>query len=251
VSACLDLVAGPERNAAEVISEGNFPIGAGLASSSSAFAALVVAAAEASGASLDSPTLAQLAGACSGSAARSVYGGIVELTAGEEQISVQPLLESHQWPLEVVVAVTEKGFKPVGSGEAMVRGEKTSPFYGSWLARQDEDMEIARAAVFAHDFRSLGEIAEHNCLKMHSVMWSSRPAIVYWNSATLSCLETIRTLQTQGHAVFFTIDAGPQVKAICLPDSVDAVMAALQKTPGVQELMRSHLGAGAKLLQST
>lgn len=251
VSACLDLVAGSARAAAAVISESNFPIGAGLASSSSAFAALVVAAAASSRATLDKQTLAQLAGACSGSAARSIYGGIVELTAGEEQISVKPLLESQQWPLEVVVAVTEKGSKPVGSGEAMIRGEKTSPFYSSWLARQDEDIEVARAAVLRHDFQSLAEVAEHNCLKMHSVMWSSRPPIVYWNSATLSCLETIRTLQDQGHAVFFTMDAGPQVKAICLPESVDAVMAALRQTPGVEELMRSKLGVGARLLQAT
>jgi len=250
VSACLDLIAGPERTAAEVISEGNFPIGAGLASSSSAFAALVVAATESAGESRDDQALARLAGACSGSAARSVYGGIVELIAGEDQISVQSLLESCQWPLEVVVAVTEKGAKPVGSGDAMIRGEKTSPFYESWLAEQDDDMEIARAAVRGQDFESLGRIAEHNCLKMHSVMWSSRPPIVYWNSATLSCLETIRALQNDGHAVFFTIDAGPQVKAVCLPDSVEAVMVALRKTPGVQTLMQSRLGAGAKLLPS-
>lgn len=251
VSACLDLIAGPERAAAEVISEGNFPIGAGLASSSSAFAALVVAAAESSGRAFDTQTLAQLAGACSGSAARSVYGGIVELTAGEDQISVRTLMECRQWPLEVVVAVTEKGSKPLSSGDAMIRGEKTSPFYGSWLARQNEDMEIARAAVLAMDFESLGQVAEHNCLKMHSVMWSSRPPIVYWNSATLSCLETIRALQSAGHAVFFTIDAGPQVKAVCRPESVDAVMIALRQTPGVLSLMRSNLGAGAKLIQPT
>ncbi len=251
VSACLDLIAGPERAAAEVVSEGNFPIGAGLASSSSAFAALAVAAAESSGRAIDTPTLAQLAGACSGSAARSVYGGIVELIAGEDQISVRSLMACRQWPLEVVVAVTEKGSKPVGSSDAMIRGEKTSPFYASWVARQNDDMEIASAAVLARDFESLGQVAEHNCLKMHSVMWSSRPPIVYWNSATLSCLETIRALQNAGHAVFFTIDAGPQVKAVCLPESVDAVMLALRQTPGVLSLMRSHLGAGAKLLQPT
>ena len=51
VSRCLDLVAGPDRRRANVVSHGNFPIGAGLASSASAFAALVVAADEEAGGS--------------------------------------------------------------------------------------------------------------------------------------------------------------------------------------------------------
>lgn len=248
VSQCIDLVAGTERAAASIVSECNFPIGAGLASSASAFAALAVATAGACGKTHATQALAQLAGTSSGSAARSLYGGIVALTAGDENIHVQPLLDQHEWPMEVIVAVTEKREKPIGSGAAMIRGEQTSPFYPSWVERQDEDLETAKEAVLARDFECLAAISEHNCLKMHSVMWSSKPPIVYWNSATLSCLETIRSLQSAGHAVFFTIDAGPQVKAVCLPESVAAVMDALQSTPGVLSLLRSKLGAGAKLL---
>lgn len=248
VSACLDRIAGEGRMAANVASEGNFPIGAGLASSASAFAALVVAAAKASDQTYATQTLAQLAGSSSGSAARSLYGGIVELIAGEDEISVTPLLDKDAWPLEVIVAVTEEGQKPIGSGPAMIRGEKTSPFYRRWLERQTNDMEEAKSAVLARDFLRLGEVAEHNCLKMHSVMWTSRPPIVYWNKATLACLETVRSLQDAGHGVFFTIDAGPQVKAVCLPESSQAVEQALRKTPGVSSLLNSSLGAGAKLL---
>ena len=250
VSQCIDFVAGTERAAASIVSEGNFPIGAGLASSASAFAALVVATAAACGKTHATQALAQMAGTSSGSAARSLYGGIVALTAGDDDIYVQPLLDEHEWPLEVIVAVTEKGEKPVGSGAAMIRGEQTSPFYSSWVERQDDDLETAKDAVLARDFERLASISEHNCLKMHSVMWSSRPPIVYWNSATLSCLETIRSLQSAGHAVFFTIDAGPQVKAVCLPESAATVLDALKETPGVLSLLRSKLGAGAKLLSA-
>jgi diphosphomevalonate decarboxylase len=250
VSQCIDLVAGTERDAASIVSEANFPIGAGLASSASAFAALVVATAAACGKTYATQALAQLAGASSGSAARSLYGGIVALTSGDESIDVQPLLDQHEWPLEVIVAVTEKGEKPVGSRAAMIGGQKTSPFYASWVERQDDDFETAKTAVLARDFERLAAISEHNCLKMHSVMWTSRPPIAYWNSATLSCLETIRSLQSAGHAVFFTIDAGPQVKAVCLLESAAAVMDALKATPGVLSLLQTKLGAGAKLLLS-
>ncbi len=48
ISACLDRVAGTDRPRAWIESEGNFPIAAGLSSSASAFASIVVAAINAS-----------------------------------------------------------------------------------------------------------------------------------------------------------------------------------------------------------
>ena len=248
VSACLDRVAGESRRRALVSSEGNFPIGAGLASSASAFAALVVATAKAADRDFTTHELARLAGAASGSAARSLYGGIVELTAGTEDIHVRQLLDEKAWPLEVIAAITDRSAKPLGSTDAMIRGEQTSPFYSRWLDDQEDDMTAARDAIHARDFVRLGEISEHNCLKMHSVMWTSRPPIVYWNAATLACLETIRELQAKGHAVFFTIDAGPQVKAVCLPESCAAVRNALRETDGVVSTLHSALGDGAAVL---
>jgi diphosphomevalonate decarboxylase len=174
VSCCLDLVAGEDRQRATVISESNFPIGAGLASSASAFSALVVAADAAAGTELDTLSLARLAGRASGSAARSLFGGFVELTAGGEDIDLRQLAGPGDWPLQVVVAVTEEGPKPVGSGDAMIRSAETSPFYSSWLDRQEMDLQSARSAVLKQDFPALAAVSEHNCLKMHSVMWSSR-----------------------------------------------------------------------------
>jgi len=250
VSYCLDLVAGKDREQAGVVSESNFPIGAGLASSAAAFAALVVAANEAAGTDLDTLSLARLAGAVSGSAARSLYGGFVELTAGDEYIDVHALVDGDEWPVEVIVAVTEEAAKPVGSGDAMIRSATTSPFYASWLERQSADLEQARQALAQKDFGSLAAVSEHSCLKMHSVMWTSRPPIVYWNKATLACMETVRSLQAEGLGVFFTIDAGPQVKAICLPEAGDTVLTALAQTPGVLRTMRSGPGVGATLTGS-
>ncbi|MDH3434913.1 MAG: diphosphomevalonate decarboxylase, partial [Gammaproteobacteria bacterium] len=75
IQRCLDNVAGARRHPARIDSESNFPIAAGLASSASAFAALVVAADAAAGMGRDTARLASLAGSASGSAARSLYGG--------------------------------------------------------------------------------------------------------------------------------------------------------------------------------
>ena len=247
LAACLDRVAGPDRRCARIASTCNFPIAAGLASSASAFAAVTLAAAKAAGSELDVDTLATLAGRASGSAARSLFGGFVELQNLDDDIRCRTIAQADDWPLSVVVAITEKGPKAVGSTEAMEISRQTSPFYSSWVEQQVHDLDTARTAIATRDFEKLAAIAEHNCLKMHSIMWASRPPMVYWNAATMRCLQTVRQLQGQGIGVFFTIDAGPQVKAVCLPEHVGSVEAALRAIAGVTDIMTTGLGDGARL----
>lgn len=248
VKRCLDTIVGKPRPAVRVVSRCNFPIAAGMASSASAFAALVVAADSMLGQSRDTAELAGLAGRASGSAARSLYGGFVELENRDDDIFVSQLLRSDEWPLRVVVAITTPGSKPLGSSDAMEISRRTSPFYDRWIERQPADLDEARTAIANRDFAKLGSVAEHNCLKMHSVMWGSRPPVIYWHSATLACMQTVRDLQSEGVGVFFTIDAGPQVKAICLPEEEARVRAALADTTGVSDIMVSGLGARARLV---
>jgi len=249
ISACLDRVLGSNRPHARVRTRSNFPIAAGLASSASAFAATTVAAAGAANLSLGTQELAQLAGASSGSAARSLYGGFTELANSGDGIALTSLRGGGSWPMQVVVAITAPGPKAMGSTEAMEISRESSPFYKDWVSQQEHDLTVARTAIAGKDFTQLTTIAEHNCLKMHSLMWASRPPTVFWNAATMRCLQTVRRLQGEGCQVFFTIDAGPQVKAICLPDDAEAVRQALAETPGVQEIMMTGLGSAARLLE--
>ena len=61
-------------------------------------------------------------------------------------------------------------------------------------------------------------------------------------------MDRIRSLREEGHDVFFTVDAGPQIKAVCLPASAAAVASALAETPGVVDVLRSSLGEGARVI---
>jgi len=250
ISACLDRVIGEQRLRARIVSHSNFPIAAGLASSASAFAATTLAAAGAAKLPCSTEQLARLAGSASGSAARSFYGGFTELKNAGDRIDLTVLCEVESWPLQVVVAITATEPKTMGSTEAMEMSRQTSPFYDSWVEQQDRDLDTARAAIARRDFGQLATVAEHNCLKMHSVMWASRPPMVYWNPATMRCMQTVRRLQEDGCRVFFTIDAGPQVKAVCLPEDSATVVDALRETPGVQEIMTSGLGPAARLVNT-
>jgi diphosphomevalonate decarboxylase len=175
-----------------------------------------------------------------------LLGGFVELQNAGQGITVSSLCGSSDWPLQVVIAITASGPKAVGSTEAMELSRKTSPFYERWIEQQDADLDEARVAIAERDFARLAAVSEHNCLKMHSIMWGSRPPMVYWNSTTLACMEVVRELQSAGLAVFFTIDAGPQLKAVCEPAATASVREALASVPGVEEVLVSGLGAGAE-----
>ncbi len=255
ITACLDSfrrLTG-RRWHARVVTASNFPVAAGLASSASGFAALVAAADAAAGTALPRETLARLAGAASGSAARSLYGGFVRLDIprpGQEDISLRPLAAPADWPLEVAIAITDAGPKPVGSTPAMLASEATSPYYDAWVAGQPADLDEAERAVTARDFERLALVAEHSCLKMHALTLSSKPGIVYWKPATVACLHAVRELRAAGTGTFFTVDAGPQVKAVCLPGEGARVAAALAALPGVREVLRTGLGGTPRVAGS-
>ena len=249
VTACLDLLrreAGVSAGAI-VESRNDFPTGAGLASSASGFAALVTAAAGALGLDLPPQRLAEIARQGSGSAPRSLLGGIVLLRNRDASTVCEQIAAPADWPLQIVVAVTTTEQKAISSRLGMAQSEQTSPYYDAWVRTHAHDLDAGLAAVRARDFSALAEIAEHNCLKMHAVMMTTQPPLLYWTPATLACLHEIRDLRRGGLPVFFTVDAGPQVKAVCLPAAADTVAAALAGMPGVLKILRSPLGEGARL----
>ena len=130
----------------------------------------------------------------------------------------------------------------------MTRSATSSPYYAAWVAGQPPDLAAARAAIRARDFAALADVAEHNCLKMHAAALAAQPPLVYWNGATVECLHAVRRLRAGGVPVFFTIDAGPQLKAVCAPGARATGRARRCATcPGVLELLTSALGPGAEL----
>jgi diphosphomevalonate decarboxylase len=252
VSACLDNLRALAdcRLRARIESDNDFPTGAGLASSASGFAALVVAGASALGLDLDIQQLADLARRGSGSAARSLLGGFVELSlpgSGGQSTPVRGLCAAHDWPLSVAIAITSSAAKSVSSTEGMERSRLTSPFYPAWVESAGKDLAGARQAIANRDFMALAQVSEFSCLKMHGLAMASEPGLLYFNGATMECLLRIRTLRKEGVPVFFTVDAGPQVKAVCLPEALEQVCRALADVPGVEKIIRCGLGAGARL----
>ena len=226
-----------------ISSNNNFPTAAGLASSASGFAALATAVDAHCGLGLSDGERSALARRASASAARSVFGGFVTL-AGPDWCGA-PLMGRDEWPLQVVIAITSTGPKAVSSSEGMSISRRTSPYYDAWLHRTENDFPEICAAVRRRNFAQLAKIAEASCLGMHALMMSSDPALIYWNGATLQCIEAIRALRDGGANVFFTVDAGPQVKAVCEAPYLEQTRTVLAAQPGVHRVTVAGLGGGA------
>lgn len=235
----------------------DFPTAAGLASSASGFAALTVALDRAMGLGLDVRQQSSCARMASASAARSFFGGFVTLPGGPQTAPdtiddgwAEPLKPAEHWPLRVIVAVCSTAEKAVSSTAGMQASRSTSPYFSAWCEATHGYFDSARKAVIERDFEALAEIAEASCLGMHAVMLSTRPALIYWTPATLAAIECIRQLRANGTPVFFTIDAGPQLKAVCEPAVADRVAAELGGVTGVQSVIRAGLGEGAAVLDT-
>jgi diphosphomevalonate decarboxylase len=248
---CLDrlrALAGVTGHAA-VESVNDFVTGAGLASSASGFAALVTAGAAALGLELTAAERCDIARLGSGSAPRSLHGGFALLrNRTDGGVSCEPLLGPGEWPLRVVIAVTSLAAKDVDSRDGMNRSRETSPYYAQWVQTHAADLDAGLACVRARDFAGLAQLAEHSCLKMHAVMLATRPPLIYWTPATLACLQAVQALRHAGVPVFFTIDAGPQVKAVCTAEAVATVRQTLAAVPGVARIIESELGPGAHVV---
>lgn len=225
----------------QVETQNNFPTGSGLASSASGFAALALALNALNTLNLNATALTQLARRGSGSAARSIFGGYVEIVTDDDAWARQ-IAVAEDWPLDVLVAVTASGPKAINSTDAMVRTAQTSPVYDAWLSSHAADMAAAKAAIVAHDFAALAQVSEHNCLKMHATMMTSQPAILYWLPGTIEVMHRVAHLRHNGCPVFFSIDAGAQVKVICAPDVTAQVRDALIDAPGVLNLIETKVG---------
>ena len=251
VSAILELVRRSARLdlKAEVVSENNFPTGAGIASSAAAFAALALAATKAAGLDLPESAISRLARLGSGSAARSIPTGFVEwkMGTGDADCYAVSIAPPEHWALVDCVAIVSAGHKTTGSTEGHALAF-TSPLQNARVADAPRRLDICRRAILERDFEALAAIIEHDSDMMHAVMMTSQPALFYWKPATLGVMEAVRAWRAEGIPAAYTIDAGPNVHVFCPQSAASNVAGLLSALPGVSSVLVANPGQAARLL---
>jgi len=243
VFAFLDLMARAQAvgASADVESRNDFPTASGLASSASGFAALALAGVRANGCDWDATRVADLARRGSASAARSLFGGFVELD-GE---LARPVAPADHLPLVVLVCVTTESPKAVASSEGMVVTMERSPYAKAWLEDAPRIHARLREALIARDFHRVGELAEASALAMHASAIAA--GVVYWNGVTIDTLAAVRSLRAAGTAAYATVDAGPHVKVLVPPGETAVALGALRGVPGIVRVIEARPGPGAAI----
>lgn len=165
----------------------------------------------------------------SGSAARSVYGGLVvwgqhPLIAGSHQEYAIP------YPYEVhpifenfcdTILLVHQGSKSVSSTAGHQLMEKHA-FAQARYHEAEKNMERLMPILKSGDLDAFISLVESEALMLHGLMMSSIPYFILMKANTLKIIENIWDYRKQNQVpVFFTLDAGANVHLL-YPNSIQA-----------------------------
>lgn len=249
----LDIVRQLSSNNAHFVVEStnHVPTSAGLASSASAFAALAAAASREAGLELSRKDLSRLARRGSGSATRSIFGGLVEWHRGvdDETSFAEPIMENVDFGIEMMAIVIDAGKKKVSSRQGMQLSVETSPFYPAWRDVVADDMVKMKQAIADHNVDRIGQLAQENAFRMHALTLSANPGYTYFEEKTITAMRLIDSLHQQGVSCYYTMDAGPNVKVIYHHRDREQIIAALAPVFGATNLIVAQPGPGITVRQ--
>lgn len=233
------------KDRAIVKSINHVPTAAGLASSSSGFAALAAATNVASGLNLNTRELSMYSRQGSGSSTRSFYGGFVEWQKGNSSEDSFALpIDDANWDIGMVIVIVNKNKKSLSSRKGMKRTVESSSFYKGWVESSEKDLKNIKNAIKNKDFKGMGRIAESNGLKMHGTMLGANPPISYWEPDSIVVMDMVRNLREEGIPCYFTMDAGPNVKILCKLSQADKIKEKLKKRFKDEQIIVTGPGPG-------
>ena len=236
---------------ARVVSENSFPLGTGLSSSASGFAALTLAASKAAGLNLSEKELSILARQGSGSACRSIPDGFVEWLDGDssEDSYAVSLYPSSYWDIVDVAVVLTDQIKDVSTTDGQKLAQ-TSPFFETRQMHIKNKIVNIKKAIDEKDFKTFGEIIEAEALEMHAIMLTSNPALIYWYPATITIMKAVQRWRREGIECYFTMNTGQNIHILCEKSSEKILCEKLREISVVKQVIASTPAKGAHLLDT-
>ena len=96
----------------------------------------------------------------------------------------------------------------------------------------------ALRALEKRDLELLGETARRSYSLMHAATLAARPPILFWLPATVAVIHACAEMRAEGIGAWETIDAGPQVKILCLDGDAATVTARIGAvSPGIETIL--------------
>ena len=191
-----------------------FPIASGCASSASSMAALVLAITSALNLEniISKTELTKIARLGSGSACRSIFGGICEWEKGnkDDSMAVQ-LYEKNYWDLGIKLIIVSQKEKDVSSSLGMKITKETSELFKyriNYIVKQN--LENIKKCLKEKDFNNFAEIIIKDSNNFHACCRDSYPSINYLNEESDFIMKIVMSLnKIYGKNICaYTFDAG-------------------------------------------
>ena len=192
-----------------------FPMASGCASSASSMAALVLAIASSLKLEniLSKAELSKIARLGSGSACRSIYGGVCEWQKGEGDSSSQgvPLYDKNYWNLGVKLIIVNQNIKDISSSLGMKITKETSELFKYRINNIVlKHIDKLKKSFEEKDFNKLAEIVIKDSNNFHACCRDSYPSINYLNEESEYIIKSVTLLnKLKGlNICAYTFDAG-------------------------------------------
>ncbi|ENU1955844.1 diphosphomevalonate decarboxylase [Streptococcus pyogenes] len=212
ISAIIDQFRQPGQAFVKMETQNNMPTAAGLSSSSSGLSALVKACDQLFNTQLDQKALAQKAKFASGSSSRSFFGPVAAWDKDSGAIyKVETDLK-----MAMIILVLNAAKKPISSREGMKLCRDTSTTFDQWVEQSAIDYQHMLTYLKTNNFEKVGQLTEANALAMHATTKTANPPFSYLTKESYQAMEAVKELRQEGFACYFTMDAGPNVKVLCL-----------------------------------
>jgi diphosphomevalonate decarboxylase len=161
-------------------------------------------------------------------------------------ISIAP---ANHWDLVDLVAVVTHEHKKVGSTAGHELAD-TSPLQNARVEDTNRRLDIVRNAIKYRDFQAMAEMIELDSNMMHAVMMTSRPALMYWESTSISIMKNVQKWRASGIPVCYTMDAGPNVHVITTKDYSEDIYQKLASIKGIMQIFTATVGGKARLVDN-
>lgn len=255
-----------EKHRLEIHTTNSFPHSSGIASSASGLSALALCILSLSGAEQKSNETgfynkaSEWARLGSGSASRSIYGGLVNWGAHKD---LQGSSDEHALPVNEgihkdflsycdFVLLVEVGSKSVSStvGHGLMNGH---PFAEKRFEQAHENLSKLLVLMQKPNFDAVGKLIEQEALTLHAMMMTSDPYFILMKANTVSILDLIwQFRQNTGIPAYFTLDAGANVHLLC-PAAHEQAVAQFVKSElstylSGQQYICDRVGQGPKQL---
>ena len=230
----------------EFHSENNFPHSTGIASSASSMSALALCLVSmeelVNGKKMSREIFfrrsSHIARLGSGSASRSVYGGLVLwgntpcLKESSDEYATPYLLpeDSRLNKLMDIILIVSSMQKSVSSskGHALMNEH---PYRDGRKSQANTNLEKITEAIRTNDYQTIASIAENEALSLHALLMTSGSDGLLLKPGTLHIIEEIKRYRdSTGLDIFYTIDAGPNVHLIYYEDQREQVLSFVQKS---------------------